>query len=62
MREVDVSQWPKSFPEEHLVLTHYMLSLWWMHFLTGLVQYLIQTVEVDLVIVMTTSLVDIGCT
>ena len=61
-REVDVSQWPKYFPEQHLVLTHYMLSLWWMNFLTGLVHYLIQPGAVDQVMVMTTSLVDMSYT
>ena len=61
-RGVDVSLWPKSFPEQHLVLTHYMLSLWWMNFLTGLVHYLIQPGAVDQVMVMTTSLVDMSYT
>ena len=59
-REVDVSHWPKYFPDKYLVLTHYMLSLWWTDFLTGLGQYLIQPGEVDQVMLMTTILVDIG--
>ena len=33
---VDVSHGPKYFPNQYFILSHYMLSLWWMNFLTGL--------------------------
>ena len=35
-RTADVSHGPKSFHNQYFILTHYMLSLWWMNFLTGL--------------------------
>ena len=62
MREVDVSQRTKDLPEQHLILTQYILILWWMNFLTVLVHYLIQPWEVDQLMVMTNSLVDLGYT
>ena len=61
-RGVDVSQWPKSFPGKHFVLTHYMLSLWWMNFMKVWVHYLIQPGSVDQVMVTTTSIADLRYT
>ena len=60
--EVYVSQWPKYFPEQHLILTNYFLSLWWTNFMTGFVQYLIQPRAVDQVMVMTVRILDLGYT
>ena len=61
-REVYVHHWSKYLPKQYIVLTQYMLSLWWINFLTGLGQYLIQPGTVDQLMVMTTRLVDVGYT
>ena len=35
-REVDDSQQPRPFPDQNPIITHYMLSAWWLRLLDGL--------------------------
>ena len=51
--EVDYSQCSKYFPKQDLSLTHYIVNSWWLHFLVGLVHYVIQPGAVDKVMVIT---------
>ena len=32
----------RDFPKDNTILTHYMLSTWWLHLLNGLGHYIIQ--------------------
>ena len=41
-REVDDSLQLRDFPKENPILTHYMLSLWWLHLMIILGHYIIQ--------------------
>ena len=41
MREGHDYPFIRSFPKENLILTHYMLSAWWLHLLDGLGLYVI---------------------
>ena len=59
-RERDDSQHIRAFPEKNLILTHYMLSVWWFHLLFTLGNYVIQPGVIELVLVMTKSITTLG--
>ena len=41
MREVHDSLCLRAFPKDNIILTHYMLSAWWLHITDGLLHYII---------------------
>ena len=46
--------------QEKLILTHYMLSMWWMHLLDGLGHYIIHPGSIEKVLVMTNNITTLG--
>ena len=55
-REGDNSQALKAFIKQELIIMHCMISMWWKHFMAGLVHYMIRSGEVEQVMVIITSL------
>ena len=49
----------KYFPNKYLILIHYMISVWWAHFLSGLGNYVIQPGLSKQVMALTTRLMDL---
>ena len=49
----------KLFKNKYLILTHYMISAWWMNFMEGLGQYIIRPGAFEKVIVMATIIMDL---
>ena len=54
------SQCLKVLPNEDLILTHYMILLWWIKLLEGLRHYVILNGAIEQVMVMTTNLMNMG--
>ena len=52
----------RSFPTENLILTHYMLSAWWLHIMNGLGNYVIRPGEIEQVLVMNNNITKLGYT
>ena len=61
-REVDDSLCLRAFPRDNIILTHYMLSAWWLHLLDRLGHYVIRPEEVAHIIVMTNNNMTLGYT
>ena len=62
MGEGDNYQFLKYLCKKDIILTQYMLSARWMNFMEGLRHYMIRTGEVDQVMVLSTSLTELGYT
>ena len=52
----------RAFPKENLILTHYMLSTWWLHLLNGLGQYVIFPGSISHILMMTNNVIALGYT
>ena len=59
---VDGSICLRAFPKENPTHTHYMLSLWWLHLLYGLVNYVILPGAIGQVLLMTNNTMTLGYT
>ena len=45
-REVYDPQYLRLFPNKNLILAHYIISVWWLYLLAGLVYYAIHPGEI----------------
>ena len=61
-REGDGSLCLRAFPKYNLILTHYMISAWWLHPLDRLVQYVIILGAIEQVLLTTNNIMTIGYT
>ena len=60
--EGEVPQYLKDFPKQEFILVQYIIRVLWTHMLAGLGQYVIYPGAAEQVMVMTTSLMDLGYT
>ena len=60
MKEVDDSLCIIYFLVKNLILTHYMFSVWWLHLLYGLGDYVIHPGAIEQVMVMTNNIITLG--
>ena len=58
--EVDDYICLRAFPKENFILTHYMLSAWWLHLLDGLLHCVIRPGEVAQILVITNNTMTLG--
>ena len=60
MREIYDYQHLSSFPNKNLILTHHMLSAWWLNLLEGLLHYVILLGSIEQVLVITNNITTLG--
>ena len=61
-REVDDSLCIRSFPNQNLILTHYIISAWLFHLLYGLGKYIIRPGSFAQVLVIINNIMTVGYT
>ena len=59
MSEGHDSPFLRAFPKDNFVLTHYMISGWWLHLLGGIGHYLIRPGAVAHIMVMTNNIINL---
>ena len=62
MREGDEPKHFSLFPKQNLIITYYIISLFWFHIMDGLVHYVIRPGVIEKVMVMENNLMTFGCT
>ena len=61
-REVDYYLHLRAFHKYNIIPTLYMLSVWWLHIMGGLVHYVIRPGEVAQILMMTKNIATLGYT
>ena len=59
-RDIDSPPWVEAFHKKNLILTHCMLTAWWLNILDGLGNYIILPGEMEQLLVMTIYLATLG--
>ena len=62
MREGYDSQHLRYFPDQNIILMHYMLSVMWIHLISGLGNYFVRTGAIEEVLMMTINLMNLSYT
>ena len=60
IREGDDSLCLKASPKENIILTHYIISAWWLHLMDGLGYYVIHLGEVAQILVINNNIKTLG--
>ena len=62
MREGDEPHHIRVFPKQNLILRYYMLRIWWINLLQGMVYYAILTGAIEKVLLMNTNHINLAYT
>ena len=60
MREGHEFLYLRDYPKENIVLSHYMISAWWLHLMYGLEQCVIHPGTVAQIMVTTKNIMNLG--